>query len=93
MPTTTVSNIGQSKAVQALIEAAKIKAEHFAEPGYNGPVCIARKNGDQAEVLTEHGSQKARVFSKPKAAKNWIKRNISSPAERRKLYLVVALQS
>ncbi|MFN3898924.1 MAG: hypothetical protein ACK4ML_00975 [Alishewanella aestuarii] len=59
-------------------------------PDWSGPVCIIRKESNEARVLCEHGSDKARVFESIKAGRRWIKRNIVSPAERRKLFFVPA---
>lgn len=57
------------------------------------PVCILRSEDgteNNAEVLTEAGTQNARVFTNVKAGKRWVRRNIISPAERAKLYFVQA---
>ncbi len=57
------------------------------------PTCILRTATGQeqdAEVLTEYGTDRARVFNNQKAAKRWIRRNIVSPAEKAKLYFVQA---
>lgn len=59
-------------------------------PDWSGPVCIIRRDGDNALVLCEHGTDKTRVFENMKAGKRWIKRNIVSPAERKKLFFVQA---
>lgn len=57
------------------------------------PTCILYSetgNEETAAVLTEHGQDRARVFSSQKAAKRWIKRNVISPSKRSKLYFVQA---
>jgi hypothetical protein len=92
MQTITPSN-RQSALVKGLIEASKLTTAPLPDPRYNGPVSIARKVGDSTEVMLEHGSDKARVFSSPKAAHRWIKRNVQSPAERRKLLFIKAVYS
>jgi len=57
------------------------------------PVCILRTETgdiDTAEVLTEYGTENARIFANMKTAKRWIKRNVVSSVERQKLYFVQA---
>lgn len=70
-----------------------VRREQQREYNPTLPTCILRTptgREEDAEVLTEHGTDQVRVFGNQKAAKRWIKRNVISPAERAKLYFVQA---